>query len=178
MKTSLIVFLAVFSFFFQLQAAVPNSKTIFKNIVPDKGALQGGMGGVGFSLLKVKREISKTHDLEAVTLVIGGRAFDRIAGPPAFHHIERKGNLIILNIRQTIGSRMNEREIQNQFIGSRLIESVSTHFNSENSNLTLQFRLKSAKAQVRLGAIEGQLRAQRDSAIRLDFFNVGSAQKR
>lgn len=109
-----------------------------------QGTFIGGRVGKGFTLLNVRRSLSKKHRMERVILDIGNFKGKPAIGEINYYHvaIERKPARVTIDLNQVARSGVDQEKMVGIFKRSAFVKSSEITFDPEDQTTTLVLNLK------------------------------------
>lgn len=159
---------------FKAEAAVPKKlQAPVGKILRSEGAATGGVAGVGFSLMDLRRTADNKKKFERVVIDIGDMHGQSIKGLPAYFHAELKKNpsRLVLDFNQTPVSKLDESKLSNRFKGSLFVKKTSMILDPEDKALNLTFDLKPGTT-ARIFQVKGQ---KTTSKVVVDLYQAAAA---
>lgn len=138
----------IFIFVFQsalCYAAVPARPTApVGRILRSEGAATGGVAGVGFSLMDLRRTADLKRNFERIVIDVGDMQGHAYKGLPAYFHAELKKNpsRLVLDFDQMPVSRIDEGRLSGRFKESIFVKKTSMILDPEDKALNLTLDLK------------------------------------
>lgn len=136
------------SMIFSLQtfAAIPpkpKAPTVGRILVSE-GEAMGGIAGVGFSLMDLRRTADSGKNVERIVLDFGDLQGNPQKGLPAYFHAELKKNpnRLVLDFSQTPNSRLDDGRLASRFKNSLFVKKSSMILDPEDKALNLTLDLK------------------------------------
>lgn len=136
-----------------LYAASPYKQSLDKklNQYLSDGVFVGGKAGQSFSLINVRRDISKTMQMERVILDLGDQDGKPLYGKASYFqaHVQQNPPRIIIDLAQLSKSAISESKMKEIFKKSPFIKSVELTSDPEDRAATLVLNLNTPmKAEV------------------------------
>lgn len=166
-NTFLVVALVGFSL--QAAAAVPAKiKAPVGKILVNEGATAGGVAGVGFSLMDLRRTADAKKRVERIVLDFGDLQGNPHKGLPAYFHAELKKNphRLVLDFNQTPNSRLDEGRLADRFKGSLFVKKTSMILDPDDKALNMTLDLQPGTV-ARISQVKGQ---KMTSKVVVDLF--------
>lgn len=144
-------------FCFAGQAALPPSTQNAKNILKYQGALNGGVAGTGFSLLKMSKLALGQNNQERWVIDIGDIKGRVNKGVPGFYHVQLTQNpaQLIIDFNQMPVSIFTEAELTKMVQQSVFISKGRLLSDPTDKTLTMIFDLKKP-SQVKVMQVMGK----------------------
>lgn len=144
-------------FCFSSMAALPPNAQNAKNILKYQGALNGGVAGTGFSLLKMSKIALAQNKLERWVIDIGDIKGRVNKGVPGFYHVQLTQNpaQLIIDFNQMPVSVFSESELTKMTQSSVFISKGRLLSDPTDKTLTMIFDLKKP-AQVKVLQVLGK----------------------
>lgn len=140
-----------------LFAAIPSPSNQAKNIIKFQGALQGGVAGNGFSLLKISKLFFPQTHSERWIVDVGDLKGKVNKGLPGYYHVQMVQNppQMIVNFNQMPVSVFNEIELTKMIKSSVFVSKGKLLSDPTDKTLTMIFDLKKP-AQLKVLQVKGQ----------------------
>jgi hypothetical protein len=121
----------------------PKAPTVGRILVSE-GEAMGGVAGVGFSLMDLRRTADAGKKVERIVLDFGDLQGNPQKGLPAYFHAELKKspNRLVLDFSQTPNSRLDDGRLASRFKNSLFVKKSSMILDPEDKALNLTLDLK------------------------------------
>lgn len=129
----------------QVSAAIPpKPKSPIGKILITEGQATGGVAGVGFSLMDLRRTADVKKKVERIVIDFGDMQGNPQKGLPAYFHAELKKNpnRLVLDFNQTPNSRLDDGRLAQRFKDSLFVKKSSMILDPEDKALNLTLDLK------------------------------------
>lgn len=141
-----IIFALALFFGLQASAAIPAKPKapVVGRILANEGEANGGVAGIGFSLMDLRRTADVKKKVERIVLDFADLQGNPLKGLPAYFHAELKKNpnRLVLDFSQTPNSRLDEGRLASRLKGSLFVKKSSLILDPEDQALNLTLDLQ------------------------------------
>jgi hypothetical protein len=145
-------------------------------ILRSEGAAVGGVAGVGFSLMDLRRTADAKKQFERIVIDVGDMQGHAYKGMPAYFHAELKKNpsRLVLDFDQMPVSRIDDGRLSGRFKNSLFVKKTSMILDPEDKALNLTLDLKPG-TNARIFQVPGK---KATSKVVVDLFTTPVKAKR
>lgn len=136
-------------------AAIPKNPTALK-VLTAPTAVIGGISGVGYSILNVKKELNKQAKYERLIIDIGDLQGKRNLGLPAYYHAQftKDPARLVLDFAQVPVSKISQLQLQNILKGSQYVRHSRLLKDPSDGSMTVILDLKPS-TKIRVMQVKG-----------------------